>query len=509
VSPPMRHLMLEPTPGLARGLEPQTATHSLLLSAAGAGLHPTAFEAWCASHPRAAVMLWLAADLTQPLLAEPQAQFADEAALAAYARRVAGAFEDEALGSAAPVAAWRSGPRVGACLLLPPADAAALAAAAARHNVQVLGLSPVWAGALALARARHAGLQRGGCLLVAEGTQITALRLDRVGLVDVQRHWLAGEQAASLHALVQELGAADAMVWGYGLQGEVPDALRLRSLAPLLRSAAEGVATLSAALWPAPRMDKPSARPLGSPSVNPSFNRLAQGPHPAPRSVLNGGLLSAAWLGRGRALDLAPNFWANTASKGPAAGRRVGWALAATGAVVLALAAQEAVQAVQALQALQALHTHEREGLSPSQAALAQPMQARAGNRDPTSTRPGGPAERAPAGPSANERALARLAHPWPQVFEAVEAASSQGVQWQAFEHRAAQPTGSLSGTAPRVEVALEAARRLARAPVVSEAVLTRSEARAQERVGATGPNAADAGVAFDIMLRLAAQGQP
>jgi hypothetical protein len=389
---------------------PERAQHVLLEPAGSGGIEPGQFDAWCEAHRGARCVAWLSAELTLPLLAEPGAVFADEAALAAYARRVLSHYEHQTEGAAA---AWRSGRRAGVCLLLGPADAQVLREATVRHAVRLEGLRPLWTGALALALREHPTLRDRGWLLVVERCIVTAIKFSGAGIVSLQRHWLARDDAGELARLARELGGPVFAV-GHSLAGEPPPALRV------IGSLGQQPAALLA------RFDDAALHGLP-----PNF-----APAPAPRL------------------------------------RLMGWALAGTAACVLALAVGSAHDAYGSLSA-------------------AANTTAEIGVVDPTP--PGKVPARADReqGPVPAARvAQARLAYPWPALFMASEAATPSGGVWLTLEHRASQPEMRLSGLAPSTEEALAVAQRLAQAPGIKDAFVSRSEPREN------GP------VEFDVSVR-------
>jgi hypothetical protein len=379
---------------------PDRAQQILLASGVAGGVEPARFEAWCEGHRGAQCTAWLDAELTLPLLAEAGATFADESVLADYARRVLSHYEHETHGA---VATWRSGPRAGACLALVPVDVQALRAAATRHAVRLESLRPLWTGALALARRAHPVLQDSGGLLVVERCIVTVIEIAGGRISALQRHWLAQCDAAELDPLVRELGGAAGplVALGHGLRGEPPARLQV----------------------------------IGS---------LAQEP-----ATLLGQLASI----RGA---LAPDF---AAAPSPRL-RPLGWALAGTGACMLALSATTAYDAYQTLD------------VEPAPAAVS----AASGSPTMAATPARGTGEQEPE--AATRAALAKLDYPWAQLFAASESAAPRGGAWLALEHRAAQPELRVSGLAPSVEEALAVAQRLGRAPGVADAFVARSEPR-------------------------------
>jgi hypothetical protein len=383
----------------------------LLLSDEAVGATaPAGFEAWCAQHPGQVVNLWLGADLTLSLLAEPGAHFADEAALVAYTRRVLGHYSHEgAHEGQGAVAAWRSGSQHGACLLQGVA-LADLQASAARHGVRIAGAWPCWAVALAAAGAQVSALRRRGRLLVAEGRVVTSITLEQGRVKALTRHWLPRGDAAELAALPALEPGAGVLTWGIGhsLPGTAPSLLRV-------------IGALDAA-W----SDMPNLTPMA-----PDFVRAA--PRPA----------------------------------------RLGWAFAASALLVLGVAGWDA---------------HEARNSGADGAAAQVPVAPASLVKTATDDIP--PAER--------QAALARLSHPWPDIFTATETALPRGGQWRSLEHRVGHNDIRLTGTAASTADALQVAQRLGRAPGLADALLTRIE-----------PAAGSGTVEFELTLRLAPARQP
>lgn len=117
-----------------------------------------------------------------------------------------------------------------------------------------------------------------------------------------------------------------------------------------------------------------------------------------------------------------------------------GWALAATGAVVLAVALADA-------------------GALPVEPSAA-------------AARPLAESGAVPVDPAW----AARAAHPWAQVFAAAETASVPGVRWLHLDHDAARGGLRLQGQARDIAQALAAADSLASGPGVRDALLAHSE---------------------------------
>lgn len=248
---------------------PDRRHHAVVLGPPGGGWpEPGDFGAWCAAHRGAECTLWLAGALTRPLLADAVADFSDATMLAAWSRRVLADYEDAAeAGGAAPVAPWRSGERSGACVLAAGFDLDACLAAAAQHDVRLLGVHPLWAGALALLESDprgRAALAAAGTLLVADGPQASVLRWRGGALVDLQQRWLASAEASELDRLAVEAPAdpgrsAPLFAVGHGLVG--PHDPRMQVLGRLDQDADALRARLPRRIA-APDFARPPAAPL-------------------------------------------------------------------------------------------------------------------------------------------------------------------------------------------------------------------------------------------------------
>jgi hypothetical protein len=159
----------------------------------------------------------------------------------------------------------------------------------------------------------------------------------------------------------------------------------------------------------------------------------------------------------GAAADPGPPDFITAA---PPRARALGWALAATGACVLALAGADAHDA------WQAAHAAPDEPAAPFTQAEAQPGDA---------------------------AAHARLAHPWPTVIAAAEATVPGGGHWLGLEHQAGQRELRLTGIAASLPDALAAAEAVSRSAGMAQALVARSAA-----AGAGG------GVEFTLKATLA-----
>lgn len=351
-----------------------------LLVGEGPGATPPAAvaAALAAAGQGARPVLWLDATQGVTLLAEPGAAFADELALAAWARRVWAHYGGDARDTA--VAAWRSGGRQGATLTA--LDLAAWPQAAA--------VVPLWAGALALALQQLPLVARQGRVLVVEGLALTVIDIADGQIAQWQLCWLAEADAAALAAWVASAPARPVLALGHSLPGTPPASLRV--LQPLDAKPADFTAALRV-------------------PVAPSF---------------------------GAAAALAPRW---------------GWALAATAALVLGVAAWDAADAW-------------------SQREQAQLALAQAGDAAPR--RPVRPPSAANASPADD---TARLAAPWAQRFAAAELAAPEGGRWLRLEQARGDTPLRLAGTVPTSQAAYELAQRLAEAPGVADAGVLRSEA--------------------------------
>lgn len=161
----------------------------------------------------------------------------------------------------------------------------------------------------------------------------------------------------------------------------------------------------------------------------------------------------------------APNFADLPA---PASHRRLGWGLAATGALVLAVAGWEAAAARQAWQATLQAQRAPASAIARSlpapqlEAPRATPAVGAAGNKEQAEL----------------QRMSALLLHPWASAFATTDALAPRGGRWLGLEHQAGESALKLEGQAADIEAALDAVRRLGDLPEVLNAQLMRGEQR-------------------------------
>lgn len=141
----------------------------------------------------------------------------------------------------------------------------------------------------------------------------------------------------------------------------------------------------------------------------------------------------------------------------------VGWALAATGALVLGTAGWDA-------------HTLD-EATAAAQQDLSRWERA-ARRQGPAVAKP---AAQAAATEPARRRAwqiAAALGHPWPALFAATDAPAEAGLQWQRLQHDAASGEVLIEGRTVQPLAALPLVERLTQQPGWRDVVLVRLEQR-------------------------------
>lgn len=189
---------------------------------------------------------------------------------------------------------------------------------------------------------------------------------------------------------------------------------------------------------------------------------------------------AAAWAAALAALPglAAPDF----APAAPWAGARLGWALAATGALVLGVAALDAAashrelqQAERRLAAFTATSVTTAAPTAPTKASGRSSAELDAETRE--------------------QRMRSQLQHPWAAVFDSVDSLGPRGGRWLKLEQRAGDPLMRLEGSAANLDAVLDATRRLAERPSLADVQLLRSEQRP------------DGGLHFELRLRLNALG--
>ena len=187
------------------------------------------FEHWCAAHPGADASLHISGKLVHSLAIDASLQLRDPGAVRRYAQQQFTHYH----GSQAanwPVATWVAGAQCVACGLH-GIDLKAMLDDAARHDVRLLGMTPVWSTGLrmlAAARPEFAGPGRHAMLLV-EGAAATWLVAEDGGVISIRQRYADEAHvdaiAQLLDALVSESPplAAPSTVLGWGI--ETPHAL--------------------------------------------------------------------------------------------------------------------------------------------------------------------------------------------------------------------------------------------------------------------------------------------
>lgn len=388
---------------------------------------------WAAAHAGTALDLVVSEQLLSHLLCEPGLPLADEAAIAAYARQLFGHY----FGTAAQrwaLAPWEAGGARGASALQ-GLDWPAVQASLAAQQVRVQSLRPAWAAVLQALAPQHPQWLRAAQAALAwvEGSLLTWVEL-REGRCQVLRHQrLAAPSVAALAECLLELrrDGMEVLLLGYGLDAAAAPAL-------------PGVRQLG-------RLDAEAAQAD-------SWARPAQ-----------------AW-----AQAPSPDFIAQGQSRSPLA-----WPLAATGALVLAVAGWGAWDGHQALlQAQDRLAGLQRQQRGRPAAAVvaAAPMRA-----DPLEQE--------------RQRSLAEvqrlLAQPWGHLLANVEQAGLTGapgaIHWLGLDFNTGRMELRLEGLASDKAVALQLVDRLSAAPGWGEVVLGRFQN------GSEGMS----GQRFDLVARL------
>lgn len=186
-----------------------------------------------------------------------------------------------------------------------------------------------------------------------------------------------------------------------------------------------------------------------------------------------------------RARRLGPTF---NFVAGPVRPPRVAWLLLLAGLAVAAVSVLDFWAARQSLQA----RTTQLLGL---QAAVPAAAAAAGAQRTASAT---AAAERvAQAGARNAAWVVARgLQHPWPLVFEGIDALAPAGVRWLALQHDSSRAELRLQGKARSTAAALALVDRLARQPLYRAVVMTQLD---PSDSGLDGP-----GVRFELNAGLA-----
>lgn len=187
------------------------------------------FALWCAGHPGADARLQVSGQLVHSLAVDAALQLRNLDAVRRYAQQQFTHYH----GSHAadwPVAVWAAGAQCVACGLH-GIDLKAMLDDAARHDVRLLGMTPIWSvGLMALAASspEFAGPGRHAMLLV-EGTAATWLVAEDGGVTAIRQRYADEAHVDAIAQLLDALGsespplAQPPIVLGWGI--ETPHAL--------------------------------------------------------------------------------------------------------------------------------------------------------------------------------------------------------------------------------------------------------------------------------------------
>lgn len=376
---------------------------------------------WCQAHAGGAAQVWVSGALLHHLVSEAGMPLEDDAALNTYASQLLGHY----FGAAAQrwaLAPWRSGERSGACALQ-GADLAQLQAAAQAHGVALRSLRPAWSVALAALLASEPEWARAPLAALAwvEGQLVTWVGLQQGRCVTLRHARLAAATLESLGEALNHLrteqgkgAAVETLVLGYGLAAaNSPPWPGVRILGRLDGDAP----TLAQLSLP--------AKPAGANLPQPDF--LATGPRGSP----------------------------------------LGWALAATGLLVLATAVWSAWESHAARDAAQLELAQLQNRARGRPAAVAAPV---ARNSAQATSQLQAQQEAARAA----REVAGLLQEPWGQILSQVETAGGKQVQWLGFDYTAVRSELRLEGLSADRKTALDVVDRLSALPGWQDVVLSR-----------------------------------
>nr|WP_316641421.1 hypothetical protein [uncultured Roseateles sp.] len=386
------------------------------------------WTSWCQAHAGAAAQVWVSGALLHHLVGEAGMPLEDDAALNAYASQLLGHY----FGAAAQrwaLAPWRSGERSGACALQ-GADLAQLRAAALAHAIDLRSLRPAWSVALAALQASEPEWARApqAALAFVEGQLVTWVGLQQGRCVALRHARLTeatmeslGEALTHLRAEQGQGAAVETLVLGCGLAAAPSPVLPVWPGVRLL-GRLDGDAPTLAQL-------SPPAKPAGANLPQPDF--VATGPRSSP----------------------------------------LGWALAATGLLVLVTAAWTASEShaarETARQELAQLQNRAR-GRPAALTAVAAPV-ARNSSAQASSQ------QQAQLEATRAAREVAGLLQePWGQILSQVETAGGKQVQWLGFDYTAVRAELRLEGLSADRKTALDVVDRLSALPGWQDVVLSR-----------------------------------
>ncbi len=198
----------------------------------GGGLPATArfdhFDAWCTANEGCDARLFVSGHLLHSLLIDPALTLVDDEAVRAYAGQQFAHYHG-APARQWPLAVWADGSQAGACALH-ALDLAALRSSAARHDVRLRSVAPLWSAGLGSLTACVPAFADAGprALALVEGTLVTWLVADARRVLALQQRFLDAPQVDALAALLGRLAAEGGLmadlpvVVGWGLHDAKP-----------------------------------------------------------------------------------------------------------------------------------------------------------------------------------------------------------------------------------------------------------------------------------------------
>jgi hypothetical protein len=186
------------------------------------------FEAWCTTNEGCDARLFVSGHLAHSLLIDPALNIVDDEAIRTYARQQFTHYHG-APARQWPLAVWADGPQSCACALH-ALDLDALCASAARHNVRLRSLAPLWSAGLGSLSIRVPALTDPGirAFALVEGSLVTWLVVDAGRLHAIHQRFLDAPRVDALSTLIGQLVAeghllADLpVVIGWGLNDAEP-----------------------------------------------------------------------------------------------------------------------------------------------------------------------------------------------------------------------------------------------------------------------------------------------
>jgi hypothetical protein len=186
------------------------------------------FEAWCTTNEGCDARLFVSGHLAHSLLIDPALNIVDDEAIRTYARQQFTHYHG-APARQWPLAVWADGPQSCACALH-ALDLDELRASAARHNVRLRSLAPLWSAGLGSLSIHVPALTDAGmrAFALVEGSLVTWLVVDAGRLHAIQQRFLDAPRVDALSTLIGQLVAeghllADLpVVIGWGLNDAEP-----------------------------------------------------------------------------------------------------------------------------------------------------------------------------------------------------------------------------------------------------------------------------------------------